>query len=200
MAHGGEAVAERRSLPAAVASSIFCPQLTRFDVVEFAAKYEKDGDIAALAAGEAIRGGDFSRTHLQAIFRWKTGNRGKSRLDNNADPEIEDALRLAVGAETPRSAIAVLVGLHGVDTPVASAIMAVTHPEAHTVLDFRALEALGNPTLDRSLRFYLTYLSYCSELAKEWGMTLRDLDRGLWQWSKDRSEARRSATKRVVTL
>ena len=193
-------MAERRSLPASATPLIFRPQLTQSEAWAFAAKYEKAGDIKALDAGAAIRDGGFSRANLQAIFKWKTGNRGKSRLDDNSAAEIEDALRLAVNAEAPRSAIAVLVGLHGVDTPVASAIMAVTRPEAHTVLDYRALEALGNPTLDRSIRFYLTYLSYCSELAREWGMTLRDLDRGLWQWSKARSQERRGSGRCIVTL
>lgn len=90
-------------------------------------------------------------------------------------------------AKEPRSAIAVLMGLHGVHTPVASAVATAIHPQVHTILDFRALETLGNPTRDRTIPFYCAYLGYCTELAREWQMPLRTLDRALWQWSCERS-------------
>lgn len=147
-------------------------------------------DESALEAGRRIKAGDFSRIHLQTIYRWKTRDRGKSRLVRNTDDEIKDALRLAVSAREPRSAIAVLTGLYGVDTPVASAITTVIHPKVHTILDYRALESLGNPTADRSIPFYLSYLAYCTGLAIGWRMPLRSLDRALWQWSRERSDRR----------
>src|SRR5271170_4344977 len=101
-------------------------------------------DEKALAAGTRIRGGDFSRDNLQVIFRWKTKGRGVSRLARNTDDEIADALKLALIAKTERSAIAVLKGLNGVDVPVASAILTAINPTKYTVIDFRALEALGS--------------------------------------------------------
>jgi hypothetical protein len=167
----------------------FSPQLAREEAQELAQRYDIAGDAEAERAGKAIMGGDFSPCHLRTIFHWKTGDRGKSRLSLNKDPEIKDALRLATLAEEPRSAIAVLVGLHGVGVPVASSVMTVLRPDAYTILDFRALEALGNRTTDeRSLLFYLAYLRFCIKLAREWEMPLRHLDRALWQWSKERSD------------
>ena len=58
-----------------------------------------------------------------------------------------------------RSPIAVLCGLTGVNVPVASAILTAIYPSRYTVIDFRALEALGTNTSDRSLRFFLYYLA-----------------------------------------
>jgi hypothetical protein len=165
----------------------FNPQLTRDEAVRLANRYEAFEDAEAEAAGAAVNGGDFSPVHLRTIFRWKTRDRGRSRLTRNSDLEVRDALNLATRAKAPRSAVAVLMGLHGVNVPVASAIMTVIRPDTYTILDFRVLEALGNPTLDRSLPFYLAYLDYCIGLAKEWEMPLRHLDRALWQWSKERS-------------
>jgi hypothetical protein len=49
-------------------------------------------DEKAFAAGTRIRGGDFSKENLQAIFSWKTNGRGVSRLARNPDDEIADAL------------------------------------------------------------------------------------------------------------
>jgi hypothetical protein len=79
------------------------------------------------------------------------------------------------------------MGLHGVDVPVASSVMAMVSPTTHTVIDYRALEALDYDGPNRSLSFYLHYRTYCEKLAAEWDLSLRDLDRALWQWSKDRT-------------
>jgi hypothetical protein len=157
------------------------PRLTRRYMDRDAEEDEK-----AVAAGARIRGGDFSRDNLLAIFRWKTKGRGVSRLASNSDDEIADALRLALDARAGRSAIAVLTGLYGVDVPVASAILTAMKPDQYTVIDFRTLEALGSISKDRSVQFYLDYLGFCRHLAAEHHVTLRDLDRAMWQWSNDR--------------
>ena len=165
----------------------FTPQVTLEEATKLSSDYDSAADGSALEAGQKIKSGDYSRIHLETIFKWKTKNRGKSRLARNTDSEIADALWLAATAKEPRSAIAVLTGLSGVDTPVASAIATVIHPDTHTILDFRALETLGNRSPDRSMTFYLNYLAFCTNLAAEWKMSLRQLDRALWQWSADRS-------------
>jgi hypothetical protein len=162
--------------------------MSQEQALRLATTYPSDEDKDALTAGAAIATGDFSRRNLERIFRWKTRDRGKSRLSRNSDEEIRDCLRLAVNAATPRAAIAVLTGLYGVDTPVASAIMTAVRPQAFTILDFRALDALGCQTDNRSIPFYLVYLEYCNNQANRWGMTLRQLDRALWQWSREQSE------------
>jgi hypothetical protein len=168
------------------------PQLSKAEARKLAQQHETSAEgKEALEAGRAIRGGDFSVEPLRTIYIWKTGGRGKSRLERNSEAEIKEALHLASIAKEPRSAIAVLVGLSGVDVPVASAILTAMYPKKYTILDFRALEALGNRTKDRSLRFYLSYLRYCIELARKWGMPLRDLDHALWDWSKHRKKKSR---------
>jgi hypothetical protein len=49
-----------------------------------------------MAAGKQIARREYTRRNLHAIFEWKTGGRGKARLQVNTDEEIEDALRSAV--------------------------------------------------------------------------------------------------------
>ena len=155
------------------------------DIPRLAKCYGPEQDDAALDAGRRIRAGEYTRKHLSQIFEWKTKGRGRSRLQRNSDKEIADALSLAVSAKTERAAVAVLVGLQGVQVPVASAILTAIDPERYTVIDFRALEALGNDSTDRSVNFYLAYLDFCRLLAKAHRIKLRDLDRALWQWSDD---------------
>lgn len=156
------------------------------DIARLAKSYGPEQDDGALAAGRRIFRGEYTRENLTAIFEWKTKGRGRSRLMANTDEEIADALALAVRAKTERAALAVLTGLHGVHVPVASAILTAVDPERYTVIDFRALESLGSKSTDRSVNFYLDYLETCRRLAREHRITLRDLDRALWQWWGER--------------
>lgn len=155
-------------------------------------RYAYDDDVPALEAGKQIAQGDHSRVHLQTVFRWKTGGRGISRLRRNTDEEIADALRLAVSANTDRAALAVLRGLSGVDIPVASAVLTTISPKRYTIIDFRALQSLGienPPTL--TISFYLEYLRACRQLSETLKVSLRELDRALWQWSYERDQGKR---------
>lgn len=160
----------------------FAPSL----IPRLATEYRVEEDADALAAGRAIVAGDFSRKHLATIFEWKTRGRGRTRLLANSRKEVTDALRLACAAKTERAAIAVLTGLSGVSVPVASAILTAIYPRRYTIIDFRALEALGckEPFPAATVAFYLLYLVRCRELAAKHGVGLRELDRALWQWSK----------------
>ena len=99
------------------------------------ARRNKGDDLPPFEVGAAILKGDYSRKNLDALFTWKTRGRGRSRIAVNTDAEVEDALKLAVAASTPRAAIAVLTGLSGCAVPVASAIMTCVRPEI--VHDYR---------------------------------------------------------------
>src|SRR5438067_18687 len=100
----------------------FAPRFKQSEAQALADRNRGD-DQPPFEAGAAILGGDFSPAHFEAIFEWKTNGRGRSRIAKNSKAEVEDALRLAVAATTPRAAIAVLTGLTGVAVPVASAVM-----------------------------------------------------------------------------
>lgn len=152
-----------------------------------------EDDTEALQAGHRIAEGDYTRSNVEAIFLWKTNNRGISRLHRNSDVEICDALRLAVNAETERAAIAVLCGLSGVDIPVASAILTAIDPERYTMIDVRALESLGAKKNSHTINSYLAYLAFCRNQACLHAVSLPELDRALWQWSKERSALKSGA-------
>ncbi|KAA6465295.1 hypothetical protein DYQ86_04965 [Acidobacteria bacterium AB60] len=163
------------------------------DVEKWAKEYPYDNDDRKVFdAGKNILAGDFSRANLEAIVHWKS-NRRIALLRDNSDSEIEDALRLALSAKEPRSALAVLKGLRGVELPVATAIMTAIHPDQYTVADWRAMQALGQPDADYyRIDFYVhQYLPACKRLAAEAGVPLRTLDKALWTWSlKHAAQAR----------
>jgi len=170
------------------------------DLQELAEQYwqkagqkEQELEKAAFEAGEAIRNGDFSLANLEAIVRWKS-ERVVQYLIGNSNEKIRRVLAAvtAPNANT-EAAVSALLELHGVDLPVASAILTAIYPERYTVLDFRVLEALGHARHD--VHFYEEYLAFCKRLAESnivqpqsdlpAPTPLRTLDRALWEWSRN---------------
>lgn len=147
------------------------------DIASLAARYGYRQDDEVMDAGRKIKAGEYTRANLATIYEWKTNGRGRSRIDRNSDDEIADALQLATIARSDRAAMAVLVGLNGVEVPVASAILTAIDPERYTIIDFRALAALGTDTKDRTINLYLDYLETCRSLARHHRVTLRDRSR-----------------------
>jgi hypothetical protein len=153
---------------------------------------EHELEKAAFEAGEAIRNGDYTLANLEAIVRWKSEH-AVHYLIGNSNEKIRRVLAVAASPDaSTESAVNALLELHGVDLPVASAILAAIYPERYTVLDYRALEALGHARHD--VHFYEEYLSFCKRLAESnivkpqddlpAPTPLRTLDRALWEWTR----------------
>jgi anion-transporting ArsA/GET3 family ATPase len=147
---------------------------------------------AAFEAGKKIREGDYSRDNLKAIVQWKSP-RTVHHLIDNSDEKIEAALKVAASEQsTVEESFKALRKLKGIGVPVASAILTTIFPDQYTIIDFRALEALGHPQM--SVEFYKEYLAHCKSLVGKVGITpqdnapaptaLRALDRALWRWSE----------------
>jgi hypothetical protein len=155
---------------------------------------ERELESAAFEAGEAIRNGDYSLANLEAIVRWKS-ERVVHYLIANSNDKIKQVLAVAAAPKaTTEAAVKALLELHGVDIPMATAILTAIYPERYTVLDIRALEALGHARHD--VKFYEEYLDFCKRLAESNIVTpqeglpaptrLRALDRALLEWSMGR--------------
>jgi hypothetical protein len=145
----------------------------------WATRYPLESDQQALDADRNIREGNYSRSNLEIIVRWKS-TRPLALIAKNSADKIKDALRLALKAREPRSALAVLMGLRGVGTPMASAILTATDQERYTVIDYRALESFGASDQKTDLNFYIYHrFPECKRLASEAGVSLRILDRAI---------------------
>ncbi len=95
---------------------------------------EKDRELekAAFEAGEAIRNGDYTLGSLEPIVRWKS-ERLVHYLIGNSNEKIRQVLAVAASPETSTElAVHALLELHGVDLPVASAILAAIFPARYT--------------------------------------------------------------------
>lgn len=155
-------------------------------ICRLAERYGPEQDSETFAAGARIAAGEHTLANLRVIVRWKSARR-VALIDHNPSTEIEKSLRFVTNPSTSeRAAIEALDRLHGVGIPMASAIMTAIYPDKFTVTDWRALEALGVTKWPDNVDFYLAYLSACRDLARRYGVSLRALDRALWQWSRER--------------
>jgi hypothetical protein len=61
------------------------------------------------------------------------------------------------------------------------------HRDLYPILDFRALWSLGHekPPAFYTFDFWWEYVQSCRARAKECGVSMRVLDRALWQFSKE---------------
>ena len=103
------------------------------------------------------------------------------------------ATRRALAANDEASRIAALLELEGVGVPTASTLLYFAFPDDYPILDVRALESLGvKPRSQYPVRFWLEYLGACREIASGAGVSLRTLDKALWQYSKELSRLQSS--------
>jgi len=162
---------------------------------EEAGERERRLEHEAFEAGAAIRDGDYTLGNVEAIVRWKS-ERAVQYLIGNSSASIRRALEVAAAPEaSTREAVSALLALHGVDLPVASAILTAIFPERYTVMDCHVLEALGYPRQD--VHFYEDFLAFCNHMVAAGAVTeqgaiagtpLRSLDQALRQWSEKQSE------------
>ena len=143
-----------------------------------------DGPYLAAGAAAAARG-HYRRAEFLLVCGWKSP---RSRPLVAANPARRVAARtraaFAAGDETAR--IAALLSLDGVGVPTGSALLHFAFPDRYPVLDVRALESLG--VRGRSTyppAFWLAYLDACRALAAAHGVTVRTLDKALWQFSRE---------------
>jgi hypothetical protein len=150
----------------------------------------------AFDAGLAIRNGDYSLINLEPIVRWKSEH-AVHYLIGNSSERIRRALEVAAAPEaSTHEAVNALLALHGIDVPIASAILTAIFPERYTVMDCLILEALGYPRQD--VQFYEDFLAFCRRLVNTGVVPrqsdmpeetpLRNLDSALRQWSENHSD------------
>jgi hypothetical protein len=139
------------------------------------------------AAGHQLITGNYSLNNLEIIGNWKSP-RAVHHLQRNDIAAIESALRTACHSGSERTAMNALLGLYGVQVRMASAILTAINQIRYTVIDFRALEALGAVNNAPSVDYYLEYLDACRRISQQVNRKMRTLDRAMWQWSKKRGQ------------
>jgi len=152
--------------------------------------YPDDRDLLELGAAARARG-YYTRRELIEVCAWKTP-RSRALVASNSRQMVVSRTRRALSATDESERITPLLELHGVGVPTASTLLYVAFPADYPILDVRALESLG--VKGRStypVSFWLQYLDACRELARVHSVSIRTLDKALWQHSRERSATRR---------
>jgi hypothetical protein len=99
---------------------------------------------------------------------------------------VRDATALALQSSDDRVKIGVLRLLNGVDWPTASVILHFCDVLPFPILDYRALWSPGyEAPPPYTFDFWQAYTAYTRELARSAGLSMREVDRALWQYSKE---------------
>jgi predicted RNase H-like nuclease len=157
------------------------------EVMFWAARYSYADDADVEAIGRAARArGWYTRDEFLTVTRWKT-QRSRSRCKSNGEASVESTTRLALSTPDERIRIEAFTRLHGVAYPTASVLLHFARPDLYPIIDFRALWSLGwdSPPASYTFDFWWDYTVACRSLAKNAGVTVRTLDRALWQYSRE---------------
>lgn len=154
------------------------------DVEALAARFDFDPDDEVAAAGAAARErGHYTKPELLLLCEWKTA-RSRTRVARNTPAFVEGITRAAFATEDESERMAGLCALQGVHAPTASVLLHFAFPDRYPIIDWRALESLGQPRQAAyTVEYWLSYLDACRELAAKAGVPMRVLDKALWQHS-----------------
>ena len=144
-----------------------------------------------VAIGDAARSrGYYTRQEFLIVCRWKTA-RSKSKVASNRAAAVKTATKRAFATEDLAEQIAHLTALNGVGMPTASVLLHIAFPKWFPILDVRALESLGvRRRSTYTPKFWAEYVRICRRLTTENRVSLRTLDKALWQHSKERAAHR----------
>lgn len=166
----------------------FALQFPAEDIEALAAHFPSSDDTRLTVLGAAVRArGHYNRAEFIEVCAWKTP-RSRPRVAANSEAAVRKATGRALDASDEGTRIAALLELSGVGVPTASTLLFVAFPDDYPILDVRALESLGVKARSTyPVSFWLAYLDACRTLARETGVSLRTLDKALWQRSKELS-------------
>jgi hypothetical protein len=158
------------------------------EIESLAERFPASDDRRLLAVGAQVRArGHYAREEFIEVCAWKTP-RSRPRVAANRESTVIDTTRRALAGHDEATRFAALLELEGVGSPTASTLLYVAFPDEYPILDVRALESLGVKSRSTyPVSFWLAYLEACRALARDNGVSLRTLDKALWQHSKERS-------------
>jgi hypothetical protein len=163
-------------------------QFAAKEIEALAERFGPSGDTRLLVVGAAVRArGYYTRQEFIEVCAWKTVRSGP-KVARNGIAAVRATTRAALAARDEAMRMTTLLKLEGVGVPTASTLLYCAFPDDYPILDVRALESLGvTPRSQYPVSFWLEYLDVCRRLARTHGVSIRTLDKALWQHSKERA-------------
>ena len=167
---------------------VFALQFPAREIGELANRFVSLDETRLLEIGAAVRArGHYTRSEFIEVCAWKTP-RSRPKIASNSSAAVARETGRALAAADEETRMRALLVLSGVGVPTASVLLYVAFPSDYPILDVRALDSLGvKPRSQYPVKFWLEYLSACRDLAHRHGVSIRTLDKALWQHSKERA-------------
>lgn len=158
-------------------------------------RYRSDANLLNTVGPSIRKQRYFTKEQLHAICKWKSP-RSAGRIKNNDAQFVMEVSRLALRSTNERIRIEAFTLLDGVGYPIASTLLHFGLSERYPILDVRALWSLGiklRSEKSRRLNFSLwhEYMRTCRKIADRAGVSVRTLDKALWQYSKKKQKRKR---------
>lgn len=146
---------------------------------------ESDAHVEKVIAPSVRKRGYFKQDEFIELCHWKTP-RSQQRIMSNPEGFIKDVTHTAFTTPNERLRIEVLTLLNGVSWPTASVLLHFGYDDLYPILDFRALWSLSVDAsrVRYNFDFWWKYTQFCRKLAHDASVSMRELDRALWQYSK----------------
>ena len=130
-----------------------------------------------------------TKGQLQTLCKWKSP-RSAGNMLRNSTSYVKEITGYSLRSGDERTRIETLTLLDGVGWPTASAILHFYHADNYPILDFRALWSIGvdTPPSVYKYDFWQDYTDCCREISKRHKVSMRLLDKALWQYSKDNQQ------------
>ena len=148
--------------------------------------YAEDRLVGEKIGPHARERGYYTKNDFLKLCRWKTP-RSQKRCAKNSQSFIRETTRIALSTRCEEVRIGVLTILDGVSWPTASVLLHFGYDNLYPILDYRALWSLG---VDKSplyhFEYWWAYTKYCRNLARRCRVSMRVLDRALWQYSREK--------------
>ena len=147
--------------------------------------YEDDDFIIKEIVPRVKKAGYMNRKDFLELCRWKTP-RSRPHCEKNSRALIKKITSISLNTKDEKEKIEILTTLSGVGWPTASTILHFTSGFRYPILDYRALWSLGyeKPPV-YNFEFYEAYTDFCRKIAKKHNVSLRRLDKALWQYSAE---------------
>jgi hypothetical protein len=166
----------------------FKPEQIRFWADRYS--YQDDTLLEKVIGPRSRAQGYLTRDDFCALCEWKSA-RPKMHCLKNSENDIRAITAIALSTSDEKLRMDALTALRGVEMRTASAILHFCAKDRYPILDVNALWSVGFDQPPRWYGFNLwwSYTEYCRRLADTAAVSMRILDRALWQYSNDNQTA-----------
>ena len=159
------------------------------EIKYWADRYKFGTDVRPEKVGVfARKNGYLDTNNLFEICDWKSSRKASGAKDNS-ELTVKEITKFSFSTSDDCSRISTLTLLKGVMWPTASVILHFCVDDRYPILDVRAIWSLGEEKPSYyTFKYWSEYVAKCQEIADRNNVSVRYLDKALWQYSRENQD------------